>query len=88
MSYGFIIHALQKQTYDKIIVNLANCGCAVLYRKFVIDKMGGFDPFFWADWEDHDLGYRINLAGFKSVYTPETTVLHLSGGLSLGLSEE
>jgi hypothetical protein len=88
MNYGFIVHALQRQTYDKFTVNLANCGCAVLYRKSVIDKIGGFDPLFWADWEDHDLGYRINLADFKSVYTPETTVLHLGGGLSLGLSKE
>jgi len=28
------------------------------------------------------------LAGFKSVYTPETSVIHLGGGLSLGISEE
>jgi GT2 family glycosyltransferase len=88
MSHGFIVHALQRRAYEKFTVNLANCGCAVLYKKSVIDKIGGFDPLFWADWEDHDLGYRINLAGFKSVYTPETRVLHLGGGLSLGLSEE
>jgi GT2 family glycosyltransferase len=88
MSYGFIVNASKRQTYDKITVNLANCGCAVLYRKSIIDKVGGFEPLFWADWEDHDLGYRLNLVGSKSVYTPETTVLHLGGGLSLGLSEE
>ncbi|MEM3596549.1 MAG: glycosyltransferase family 2 protein [Candidatus Bathyarchaeia archaeon] len=87
-AYGFIVHARQRQTYEKFTVNLANCGCAVLYRKSVIDKIGGYDPLFWADWEDHDLGYRINLAGYKSVYTPETMVLHLGGGLALGLSKE
>jgi GT2 family glycosyltransferase len=88
MAYGFIVHAFQKQTYDRFTVNLANCGCAALYRKSVINKIGGFDALFWTDWEDHDLGYRINLAGFKSVYTPKTTVLHLGGGLTLGLSKE
>ncbi|MEM3578196.1 MAG: glycosyltransferase family 2 protein [Candidatus Bathyarchaeia archaeon] len=88
MAYGLIVHARQRQTYEKFTVNLANCGCAALYRKSVIDKIGGFDPLFWADWEDHDLGYRINLAGYKSVYTPETMVLHLGGGLTLGLSKE
>jgi hypothetical protein len=88
MSYGFIVHATRKQTYDNFTANLANCGCASLYRKSVIDKIDGFDPFFWADWEDHDLGYRLILAGFKSVYTPKTTVLHLGGGLSLGMNEE
>jgi GT2 family glycosyltransferase len=38
---------------------------------------------FFGRWEDHDLGYRVNLAGYRSVYTPETTVLHLEG-LSIG----
>ena len=88
MGYGFIVHALDKQTYDKFTVNLANCGCAALYRKSIIDRIGGFDPYFWADWEDHDLGYRLNLAGFECVYTPETTILHLGGGNFLGMSEE
>jgi len=88
MSYGFIVHASRRQTYDKFTVNLANCGCAFLYRKSAIHKIGDFNSFFWADWEDHDLGYRLNLAGFKSVYTPKTTVLHLGEGLSFGISEE
>ena len=60
--------------------NLANCGCAVLYRKKVLEIVGGFDEDFWSDWEDHDLGFRINLAGFKSVYTPKTVVLHARAG--------
>lgn len=88
MSFGFIVHALDKQTYDRFTVNLANCGCASLFRKATLDKMGGFDPYLWTDWEDHDLGYRINSAGFKCVYTPKTTVLHLGGGSYLGMSEQ
>jgi GT2 family glycosyltransferase len=88
MNYGFIVHARNKQTYDKFTVNLANCGCAALYRKSIIDRIGGFDPYLWTDWEDHDLGYRLNIAGFKCVYTPETTILHLGGGNFLGMSEE
>ena len=43
-------------------------------------KIGGFDEDFWSDWEDYDLGYRINLAGFKSVYIPQTLCLHVGGG--------
>ena len=88
MSYGFIVHALDRRTYDRSIVNLANCGCATLFRKSLIDRIGGFDSYLWTDWEDHDLGYRTNIAGFKCVYTPETTVLHLGGGGYLGMSEE
>jgi len=88
MNYGFIVHVHNRQIYDKFTVNLANCGCATLYRKSIINRIGGFDPYLWADWEDHDLGYRINLTGFKCVYTPETTILHLGGGNFLGISEE
>jgi GT2 family glycosyltransferase len=58
---------------------LANCGCAVLYRKKVLEKVGGFDPLYFSNWEDHDLGIRMNIAGYPSMYTPTTTVLHLGG---------
>ena len=60
--------------------NLSNCATATLYRKSVLDIIGGFDPDFWAGWEDFDLGYRISLSGFESVYTPNTTVFHVGSG--------
>jgi GT2 family glycosyltransferase len=88
MNYGFIVRASDTRTYNRFSVNLANCGCATLFRKSILDEVSGFDPVFWTDWEDHDLGYRINIAGFKCVYSPSTTVLHLGGGNYLGLSDE
>jgi GT2 family glycosyltransferase len=88
MDYGFVIRAFDPNTYGKHNVVLANCGCATLFRKTLLDKIGGFDSYLWTDWEDHDLGFRINGAGFKCVYTPETTVLHLGGGSYLGMSRE
>ncbi len=88
MNYGFITHSLNIKTYEKTTRNLANCGCATLFRKTLLDKIGGFDPYLWTDWEDHDLGYRINIAGYKCIYTPKTTVLHLGGGNYLGMSQE
>lgn len=88
MNYGFVTHASNRQTYEKTTRNLANCGCATLFRKSLLDKIGGFDPYLWTDWEDHELGYRINIAGYKCIYTPKTTVLHLGGGNYLGMSQE
>ncbi len=88
MNYGFITSALNRQSYEKETCNIANCGCATLFRKSLLDKIGGFDPYLWTDWEDHDLGYRINIAGYKCLYTPKTTVLHLGGGNYLGMSPE
>jgi GT2 family glycosyltransferase len=85
---GFIVpfftQSLLKETlielYDHFSLNLANSGCATLYRKELISKIEGFDEDFWSDWEDYDLGFRINIAGFKSVYTPMPLVLHMGGG--------
>lgn len=65
---------------DRCCVNLANSGCACLFRKAAFWELGGYDEDFVADWEDWDLGYRINLAGYKSVYIPAALVIHCGGG--------
>jgi len=70
-------------TYQKATECLANSGAAVLYRKSLIDAIGLFDSDFWTDWEDHDLGFRICVAGYRNLYTPRTKVLH-KGGATLG----
>jgi len=92
---GFIVpYFLQSLMSKKIeelshssTFNLSNSGCAVLYRKKLIDKIGGFDEDFWSNWEDWDLGYRINLAGFKSICIPNPLVYHVGAG-SEGSSPE
>jgi len=70
-------------TYEAAGECIANCGAAVLYRKALIDAVGLFDSDFWSDWEDHDLGFRICVAGSRNLYTPRTMVLH-RGGSSYG----
>jgi GT2 family glycosyltransferase len=57
-----------------------NCATAVLYTKRALQAIGGFDADFWSDWEDHDLGFRIWLAGYKNLYTTKTRVLHVGAG--------
>jgi GT2 family glycosyltransferase len=70
-------------TYEETTECLANCAAAVLYRKSLIDEIGLFDPQFWSDWEDLDLGFRICIAGYHNIYTPFTKVLH-TGAASYG----
>jgi GT2 family glycosyltransferase len=92
---GFIVPCFLQSLLDKKLeevsngysANLSNSGCAVLFRKSVIDKIGGFDEDFWSNWEDWDLGYRINIAGFKCVSIPDSLVYHVGGG-SEGSSPE
>jgi GT2 family glycosyltransferase len=53
----------------------------------VLERIGGYDEDFRSNWEDWDLGYRLNLAGFRSLYIPKPLVVHVGGG-SEGFSPE
>jgi GT2 family glycosyltransferase len=75
-----LVRAQVDDISNRYCVNLANSGCACLFRKEVLCKIGGYDEDFWADWEDWDLGYRINIAGYKSVHVPVPLVFHIGGG--------
>jgi GT2 family glycosyltransferase len=67
---------------------LANSAAAVLYRKDALQAIGGFDEDFWSDWEDNDLGFRLWIAGYKSVFTAKTTVTHFGEASGSRLSRE
>lgn len=51
-------------------------GAAVLFKREVLEKIGLFDEEFWMYNEDQDLGWRIWLAGWKSVLAPDAVVYH------------
>jgi len=51
-------------------------GCAGLYRRRLIDEVGGFDEDFFAYADDADLGMRAQLAGWRAVYCPAAIVYH------------
>lgn len=54
-------------------------GCAALYRKAMLDEIGGFDEDFFAYADDAELGMRGRLAGWRARYAPEAVVHHLRG---------
>jgi GT2 family glycosyltransferase len=51
-------------------------GAAALYKKEVLERIGLFDEEFWIYNEDHDLGWRIWLAGWRCVLEPQAVVYH------------
>ncbi|MBN1569906.1 MAG: glycosyltransferase [Acidobacteria bacterium] len=51
-------------------------GCAALYRRKVVEELGGFDEHFFAYLEDVDLGFRIQAAGYRGYYVPRAVVYH------------
>lgn len=52
-------------------------GAAALYRKDMLDQIGGFDERFFAYGDDCDLGLRARRAGWPCVYVPEARAYHL-----------
>ena len=53
------------------------CGGAAVYRKEMLDAIGGMDEAFFAYMEDMDLGWRGLNAGWVNRYCPEAKVLHI-----------
>ena len=69
--------------YNQVEETLFASGCAALYRRNVIDAVGGFDEdFFWGA-DDTDLGMKIRLQGLRCLYVPQAVVYHL-GSQSFG----
>ena len=56
------------------------CGAAMIVRRDVFTRIGGFDPDFFAYFEDVDFCWRAWLYGFKVVYVPSSRVYHKFGG--------
>jgi GT2 family glycosyltransferase len=59
------------------------CGAACLIRRSIFEAIGGFDEAFFAVYEDVDLSYRSQLAGYRCVFVPEA-VVHHAGSATLG----
>ncbi|MEJ5056651.1 MULTISPECIES: glycosyltransferase family 2 protein [unclassified Pseudomonas] len=62
-------------------------GCYYLIRREVIDQVGLFDPRYFLYYEEVDHCKRAKQAGWKVIYYPHTTVVHI-GGESAKLVDE
>lgn len=51
-------------------------GCACLYRRDMLDEIGGFDESYFLYCEDTDLGLRARWAAWECEYVPEAVVEH------------
>ena len=54
-------------------------GAFMFLRKETLEKTGLLDEDYFMYGEDIDLSYRINKAGYKNYYFPETTIIHYKG---------
>lgn len=51
-------------------------GCAALYRRTMLEEVGGFDEDFFLYCEETDLGLRARWAGWTCPYVPTAVVEH------------
>ncbi len=51
-------------------------GTLGLYRRAMLEQVGGFDPSFFAYLEDADLAWRARMAGWLCVLAPRALALH------------
>ena len=76
--------ALDRGQFDCLEETLWPDGCAAMYRKRMLDEIGGFDEDFFAYGDDAELGLRARLAGWPCLYVPDAVVRHHRGA-TLGL---
>jgi GT2 family glycosyltransferase len=54
----------------------AACGAAALYRRAMLDELGGFDERFLFGLEDVDVAWRGHMRGWRCLYAPSAVVYH------------
>ena len=54
----------------------------IIYKKEILEKIGMFDPDFFAYEEDVDLALRLHLFGYQTLYIPQAICYHMGGATS------
>lgn len=62
--------------FDKEAYVFSACGGSSAYRRTLLDEIGLLDDDFFFSLEDVDLGWRSQLANWRSLYTPNAIVYH------------
>jgi len=73
---------LDRGQYDKSGWVFGASGGASLYRLSMLKKIGLFDEDFFAYYEDVDISFRAQLAGWKVGFEPKAKVVHQIGATS------
>ena len=62
--------------YDQAVEIFSACGGASAYRREAWEAAGGFDQDLFMYCEDVDLGWRLQLAGYRAIFAPQARVYH------------
>lgn len=74
--------------YDARTEIFAPKGAALLARMSAILEVGGFDPLFFLTYDDLDLAWRLQLAGYDVRLCPQAMVYHCAASPTISLALE
>ncbi len=79
---GRMLHVVEKDLgqYDDARDVFWASGAAFFIRRACWEAAGGFDADFFAHMEEVDLCWRLQLAGYRIGYCPQSVVYHVGGG--------
>lgn len=60
----------------------AACAAAAFYRRHAFVDIGGFDESFFCYGEDVDLGFRLQLKGYRCKYVPQAVAYHAGSAIT------
>jgi N-acetylglucosaminyl-diphospho-decaprenol L-rhamnosyltransferase len=59
-------------------------GACLMFRRGLLERLGGLDERFWMYWEDADFCYRAKQQAWRVFYVPAAVVIHHEGKSSGG----
>jgi GT2 family glycosyltransferase len=62
---------------EKVTELFSPCAAAAMYLREAFLEVGGFDEDFFSYFEDVDLGFRLQLRGYRCLYVPDAVVHHI-----------
>ena len=71
------VHMRQHWWNERKINPMFLFGHSNMFRKSVIQEIGGYNPKYRTNFEDVDISHRIMEKGYQLVYTPDAIVYHL-----------
>lgn len=79
---GRILYTTEKDhgQYDDVQDIFWATGAALFIRSARFHEVGGFDRDFFAHMEEVDLCWRLQRAGYRICYCPDSVVYHVGGG--------
>lgn len=80
MGYKEHVTEIDTGAYDEARDLLFGTGSALFVRRAQFEELGGFDEDLFMFYDDVDLGWRLNLRGYRVRFAPDSIVRHKHHG--------